>query len=77
MADLVDIVIPANGQTAAEALGLRVHRSVTDGARVHQIPRDDAEIALECLRDCGISARIVDPVTASAAERERGKAPAV
>ena len=31
MADLVDIVIPANGQTAAEALGLKVHRSVTTG----------------------------------------------
>ena len=34
MADLVDIVIPANAQAAAEALGLKVHRSVTSGARV-------------------------------------------
>jgi hypothetical protein len=42
MADLVDIVIPANAQAAAEALGLKVHRSVTSGARVRQIPRDEA-----------------------------------
>jgi hypothetical protein len=60
MADLVDIVIPANAQPAAEALGLTVSRSVTGGARVRLIPREDAEIALECLRDCGITARIVD-----------------
>jgi hydrogenase maturation factor len=60
MSDLVDIVIPANGQTAAEALGLKVHRSVTTGARVRQIPREEAEIAVECLRDWGISARIVE-----------------
>ena len=59
MADLVDIVIPANAQAAAEALGLKVHRSVTSGARVRQIPRDEAEIAVECLRDWGIAARIV------------------
>ena len=62
MADLVDIVIPANGQKAAEALGLKVHRSVTSGARVCQIPREEAEIAIECLRDWGISARIVENV---------------
>jgi hypothetical protein len=60
MSDLVDIVIPANGQTAAEALGLKVHRSVTTGARVRQIPREEAEIAVECLRDWGVSARIVE-----------------
>ena len=60
MTDLVDIVIPANGQAAAEALGLKVQRSVTAGARVRQIPREEAEIALECLRDWGVSARIVD-----------------
>jgi hypothetical protein len=60
MADLVDIVIPANGQTAAEALGLTVHRSVTSGARVRQISREDAEIAVECLRDWGVAARIVE-----------------
>jgi len=29
MADLVDLAIPANAQAAAEALGLKVHRSVT------------------------------------------------
>ena len=60
MADLVDIVIPANGQTAVEALGLKVHRSVTTGARVRQITREEAEIAVECLRDWGISARVVE-----------------
>jgi hypothetical protein len=60
MADLVDLAIPANAQAAAEALGLTVHRSVTSGARVRQIPREEAEIALECLRDWGISARILE-----------------
>jgi hypothetical protein len=58
MADLVDLAIPANAQAAAEALGLKVHRSVTSGARIRQILREEAEIALECLRDWGISARI-------------------
>jgi len=60
MADLVELAIPANAQAAAEALGLKVHRSVTSGARVRQIPREEAEIALECLRDWGISARILE-----------------
>ena len=60
MADLVDLAIPANAQAAAEALGLKVHRSVTSGARVRQIPREEAEIAVECLRDWGISARILE-----------------
>ena len=60
VADLVDLAIPANAQAAVEALGLKVHRSVTSGARVRQIPREEAEIALECLRDWGISARILD-----------------
>jgi len=59
MADLVDLAIPTNAQAAAEALGLKVHRSVTTGTRVRQIPREEAEIALECLRDWGISARIL------------------
>jgi hydrogenase maturation factor len=62
MADLVDLAIPANAQAAAEALGLKVHCSVTSGARVRQIPREEAEIALECLRDWGISARILEDV---------------
>jgi len=62
MADLVDLAFPANAQAAAEALGLKVHRSVTSGARVRQIPREEAEIALECLRDWGISARILEDV---------------
>ena len=60
MADLVDLAIPSNAQAAAEALGLKVHRSVTSGARVRQIPREEAEIALECLRDWRISARILE-----------------
>ncbi len=60
MGDLVDIAIPANAQAAAEALGLRVTRSVTSGARVRQIPREDAEIAIEYLRDWGFSARIIE-----------------
>jgi len=42
MADLVDLAIPANAQAAAEALGLKVHRSVTSGARVGQIPREES-----------------------------------
>jgi len=61
MADFVDIVLPSNAQAAAEALGLTVQRSVTDGARVRQIPRDEAEIAIECLRDWGFVARIAEP----------------
>jgi len=40
--DLVDIAIPANPQAAAETLGLKVSRSVTSGAQVRQIPRDEA-----------------------------------
>ena len=67
MADLVDIAIPANAQVAAEALGLKVHRSVTSGAWVRQVPRDEAEIAVECLRDSGFSVRILD----NAARNER------
>ena len=76
MADLVDIVIPANGQTAAEALGLKVHRSVTSGARVHRIPRDEAEIAVECLRDWGVSARILEHAPQAEPAAERGPASA-
>lgn len=60
MRDLVDIAIPAAAQSAAEALGLKVARSVTTGTRVRGIPRDEAEIAIECLRDWGFSARILD-----------------
>jgi hydrogenase maturation factor len=74
MADLVDIVIPANGQTAAEALGLKVHRSVTTGTRVRQISREEAEIAVECLRDWGVSARIVEDL--SRGQAGRGALPA-
>ena len=60
VADLVDLAIPANTQTAAEALGLKVHRDVTTGTRIRQIPREEAEIAVECLRDWGIPARILE-----------------
>jgi hypothetical protein len=67
MADLVDIAIPANAQDAAEALGLKVDRSLTHGAWVRGVPRDEAEIAVECLRDYGVCARIQD----SAVQNER------
>ena len=60
MTDLVDIALPAAAQAAAETLGLTVHRSVTTGARVRQIPRDEAELAIEYLRESGFSARIVE-----------------
>jgi hypothetical protein len=65
MGDLVDLAIPANAQAAAEALGLKVHRSVTSGARVRQMPREEAEIAIECLRDWGIAARILEDMPGS------------
>jgi N6-adenosine-specific RNA methylase IME4 len=61
MCDLVDIVIPAAAQSAAETLGLKVSRSVTTGLRIRRIAREDAEIAVECLRDWGFSARITNP----------------
>ena len=60
MSHLVDIVLPAAAQQAAEALGLRVTRSVTAGMRVRRIEREEAEIAVEYLLDWGFSARIVD-----------------
>jgi hypothetical protein len=56
--ELVDIAIPANARAAAEALGLKVESSITKGAWVRQITRDEAEIAVECLRDWGFTARI-------------------
>jgi hypothetical protein len=61
-----------NAQAAAEALGLKVHRSVTSGARVRQIPRDEAEIAVECLRDWGFSARILENAPRGESASERG-----
>ena len=60
MTDLVDIALPAAAQATAETLGLRVQRSVTSGARVRQIPRDEAELAIEYLREWGFAARIVE-----------------
>ena len=59
MSDLVDIAIPTNAQRAAKSLGLKVIRNITTGAWVRRIPREEAEIAVECLRDWGIAARIV------------------
>ena len=61
MADFVDIVLPAGAQAAVEALGLKVQRSVTSGARVRQIARDEAELVLEYLSQAGFHARIVEP----------------
>jgi hypothetical protein len=60
MTDLVDIAIPTNAQAAAEQMGLTVQRSITSGAWVRRLPRDEAEIAVEYLRDFGFSVRIVD-----------------
>ena len=60
MSDLVDLAIPANAQAAAEALGLKVSRSVVSGVRIRQIEREDAELAIEFLRDWGFTARIVE-----------------
>jgi hypothetical protein len=60
LADLVDIAIPAGAQAAAEAFGLEVHRSVTNGARIRQIPREEAELVVEYLREWGFTARILD-----------------
>ena len=60
MTDLVDIALPAAAQATAEAFGLVVQRSVTSGARVRDIRRDDAELAIEYLREWGFTARIVE-----------------
>src|SRR5579859_7096601 len=60
MADLVDFAIPAHAQQAAESLGRKVQRSVTSGARVRHVPRDEAELAVEYLRGWGFAARIVE-----------------
>jgi hypothetical protein len=76
MADLVDIAIPANSQEAAEALGLKVHRSVTTGTRIRQISREEAEIAIECLRDWGVAARIVEDLSRDQPPSERSATPA-
>jgi hypothetical protein len=45
---------------------------VTSGARVRQIPRDEAEIAVECLRDWGFSARILARTPQGEPPSERG-----
>ena len=56
----MDIAIPASARAAAEALGLKVERSVTSGTRVRGVSREEAEIAVACLRDAGFSTRIID-----------------
>jgi hydrogenase maturation factor len=76
MSGLVDIVIPSSAQAAAEALGLKVSRSVTSGVRIRQIPQEDAEIALECLRDWGFAARIMETATAGESASEGDLKPA-
>lgn len=60
IADLVDIALPAAAQATAEAFGLVVQRSVTSGARVRDVRRDEAELAIEYLREWGFAARIVE-----------------
>ena len=75
MADIVDILIPANSQAAAQELGLVVSRSVTDGARVRGIPREEAEIAVACLHDYGFIALIVEPGTAGSRPTAGGLTP--
>jgi hypothetical protein len=39
---------------------LVVQRSVTSGARIRDVRRDEAELAIEYLREWGFSARIVE-----------------
>ncbi len=60
MSDFVDIAIPTHAQTAAEELGLKVHRSITTGAVIRHVARDEADIVIECLRDWGFSARVLE-----------------
>jgi hydrogenase maturation factor len=72
MGDLVDIAIPASAQAVAEALGLKVDRNITNGTWVRGVPRDEAEIALECLRDYGFSARIVNNAAGNTRMPEHG-----
>ena len=61
MSDIVDVVIPASAQSAAEALGRKVFRSVTTGTCVRRISRREAEIAVERLRAQGFLAWITAP----------------
>jgi hypothetical protein len=60
MDDFVDIALPAAARATAEGLGLVVQLSVTHGARVRDIRRDEAELAIEYLREWGFAARIVE-----------------
>lgn len=52
--------MPAKAQSVAEARGIVVSRSVTAGARVRRMLHDEAEIAVACLHDYGVVARIID-----------------
>jgi hydrogenase maturation factor len=74
MSDFVDMAVPANAQAAAESMGLTVQRSMTNGTWIRRLPRDEAEIAVECLRDFGFSARIVDHVSGNERSSEGGAA---
>ena len=76
MTDLVDMAIPSSAQAAAESMGLAVQRSMTNGTWVRRLTRDEAEIAAECLRDFGFSARIVDSVSGTGLPPERTVTPA-
>ena len=58
MDDLVDVIIPARAQSAAEALGLRVFRCASTGACIRRISRGEAESAVERLRALGFLAWI-------------------
>ena len=60
MSDVVAIAIPVTAVTAAESLGLKVHRSITSGATIRDVPRDEAEIVAACLRDWGFAARTLE-----------------
>ena len=51
-----------------QAMGPTVQRSVTNSAWVRRLPRDEAEIAVECQRDFGFSVRVRDD--ASGSERQ-------
>jgi len=60
MSDFVDIAIPMNAVAAAESLGLKVHRSITSGATIRHVARDEAEIVRVYLQEWGFTIRILE-----------------
>jgi hypothetical protein len=74
MTEFVDVAIPANAQATAESMGLTVQRSMTSGTWIRRLPRDEAEIAVECLRDFGFSVRIEDNSSAAEQPPQRNRA---